>query len=169
MLAPYTKGTAKVTSSLYIGSATAPVKHICDDRQPKALYTGDGYDQQLADGTYIPNTMTGASKYFAKGLYDNSVAMENTTSGASLKVGLRCTSAPSYYWTMFDHFRLYFYGQNRTLTGVDEIVVQDKSADSQLSDGELSDAEVIYDLTGQRVRKAVKGLYIVSGKKVLIK
>ena len=169
VLAPYTKGTAKVTSSLYIGSATAPVKHICDDRQPKALYTGDGYDQQLADGTYIPNTMTGASKYFAKGLYDNSVAMENTTSGASLKVGLRCTSAPSYYWTMFDHFRLYFYGQNRTLTGVDEIVVQDKSADSQLSDGELSDAEVIYDLTGQRVRKAVKGLYIVSGKKVLIK
>ena len=35
-------------------------------------------------------------------------------------------------------------------------------------DAESGDAE-IYDLTGRRVEKAVKGVYIINGKKVLVK
>ena len=67
----YDKGTAKVTTSLYINKTTAAVKHICDDRQPNYLFNDGGWgsDVKLSDGTYIPNCMVGAEKYFGNGLY----------------------------------------------------------------------------------------------------
>ncbi|MBQ7494880.1 MAG: hypothetical protein IJT75_03840 [Bacteroidaceae bacterium] len=182
VLAPYINGTAKVTSSLYINSKSAAVKHICDDRQAKALYTGDGYDQKLSDGTYIPNTMTGASKYFAKGLYDSSVDATLAKAGTKLRVGIKCTSAPSRYWTMFDHFRLYFYGQDRTLVGIKEVenegqMVNGKWSNGKWSNGKWSNGKC-YDLQGRRISDSSefhvqgsrlrKGLYIVQGKKVVI-
>lgn len=51
MLTPYLKGTAKVTSSLYINSTAAPVCHICDDCQSAAVFNdGDwGSDKKLSD------------------------------------------------------------------------------------------------------------------------
>ena len=173
VLAPYTAGTAKVTSSLYINSTAATVHHICDDRQPSALYTGDGYDQKLSDGTYIPNTMTGASKYFAKGLYDSSVSAELATSGGNLRVGIKCTSATSWYWTMFDHFRLYFFGG--MTDGIETVNSEQLTVDS----------DVWYDLSGRKIvngqwsivngqwsivnGQLPRGIYIHNGKKVVVK
>ncbi len=111
--APYAAGTAVVTTSLYINSTSEPVHHICDDRQPSPLFNDGGWgsDQKMGDGKYVPNCMVGASKYFAKGLYDSSVEAEVAEAGKSLRVGIKCTKAPTYYWTMFDHFRLLFFGQ----------------------------------------------------------
>ncbi|MBR4897815.1 MAG: FIVAR domain-containing protein [Prevotella sp.] len=159
VLAPYLSGTAKVTSSLYINSTSADVKHICDDRQPNALYTGDGSDKKLSDGTYIPNTMTGASKYFAKGLYDSSVDALFETKGGTLRVGIKCTNAPAWYWTMFDHFRLYFFGGNKPSDGIDVA----KSGTRKEESGK------VYDLQGRRIDALhKKGLYIIDGKKMVI-
>jgi len=113
-------------------------------------------------GTYVPNCMVGASKYFAKGLYDCGVAAEVAEPGSSVKVGLRISRAPTYYWTMFDHFRLFFYGQNRTLVGIDEV----KAAPSQPR------AVTIYDLSGRRITAAgqlTRSIYIVNGKKIVVK
>ena len=95
MLTPYLKGTAKVSSSLYINSTAAPVCHICDDRQSAAVFDdrGWGSDKKLSDGTYIPNCMTDAVKYFEKGLYESSVDMMLDKMGSSLRVGIKCTSA----------------------------------------------------------------------------
>jgi len=116
VLTPYMNGTAKVTSSLYINSKSAAVKHICDDRQPNYLFNDGGWgsDCKLSDGTYIPNCMTGAEKYFAKGLYDSSVSANLDKAGSNLRIGIKCTSASSgsAYWTMFDHFRLLFFGKS---------------------------------------------------------
>ena len=157
---PYDKGTAKITTSLYINKTSAAVKHILDDRQPKALFNdGGGHDVQMPDGTYVPNCMDGAAKYFAKGLYDSSVSSKLNEAGSSLRVGVKCTSAPSYYWTMFDHFRLYFYGQNDAPLGIDENM-------KVASEGE----KVVYDLSGRRIaesRMLKHGIYIVNGKKVV--
>ena len=176
VLAPYTAGTAKVTSSIYIGSTSAAIKHICDDRQSKALYTGDGYDQKLSDGTYIPNTMTGASKYFAKGLYDSSVSAKIEKSATSFRVGIKCTSAPSNYWTMFDHFRLYFYGKKKAVDGLRP------TPDPSRNGGEKAGA--VYDLNGRKISPSLgegrgglpqgrgglpSGLYIITGKKVVVR
>ena len=114
VLTPYLNGTAKVTTSLYINSTSAAVKHICDDRQPNYLFNDGGWgsDSKLSDGTYIPNCMTGAEKYFAKGLYDSSVSAKLNKAGSNLRIGIKCTSAPTSYWTMFDHFRLHFFGKS---------------------------------------------------------
>ena len=164
---PYDKGTAKVTTSLYINSTTAPVCHLCDDRQSKALFNDGGWgsDKTMADGTYIPNCMVGASKYFAKGLYDSSVGAQLANAGSSLRVGIKCTSAPTYYWTMFDHFRLFFYGGNRTITDITDVPMDD--AKGQESD---ASASAIYMLDGRKVKgKPAPGIYIVGKKKVMIR
>ena len=57
--------------------------------------------------------MTGAEKYFDKGLYDSSVSAKLDKAG-NLRVGIKCTSAASgsASWTMFDHFRLHFFGKS---------------------------------------------------------
>ena len=73
-----------------------------------------------APARYIPDNMEAASKYFAKGLYTNEVMAELTSDGQSLKIGLRCSSSSDGYWTIFDNFRLYYYG-------VPELVLDEKS------------------------------------------
>ncbi|MBQ9559269.1 MAG: hypothetical protein IJV08_04720 [Bacteroidaceae bacterium] len=160
---PYSKGTAKVTSSLYINNTSAAIKHICDDRQPNALFNDGGWgsDCKLADGTYIPNCMVGAEKYFARGLYDSHVYAELETAGSSLRVGIKCTSAPSAYWTMFDHFRLYFFGGSNP----------DGVSSPSSSDWERGDKKTVYDLSGRKLTNGQlkAGIYIINGHKVVIK
>ena len=163
VLDPYTKGTAKVTSSLYINSTSAPVCHICQDRQSRALYSTSegGSDSKLSDGTYIPNSMTGAARYFAKGLYDSKVSALLDSKGGTLRVGIKCTSAPSYYWTMFDHFQLLFFGQNTEPVGIDSPAIYTQQQPS---------SQDIYDLSGRKVSgKLSKGIYLMGRKKVWIK
>ena len=163
VLTPYLNGKAKITSSLYINSTTATVKHICDDRQPNYLFNDGGWgsDCQLSDGTYIPNCMMGAEKYFAKGLYDSSVDAQLDTKGATLRIGIKCTSAPAAYWTMFDHFRLHFFGGVKLSNGIN----------APETDREGTNHEyVVYDLQGRRIEALPKkGLYIVGGKKVIMR
>ena len=162
----YTNGKSKVTSSLYINNTAELIHHICDDRQNSALFNDGGWgsDKQMSDGTYIPNCMTGAERYFAKGLYESSVVAENTSAGSNLRIGLRCTLAPAYYWTMFDHFRLYFYGQNNTPL---DISINEVTT-SHASHG-------VYSLQGTLLRKdndlrgLPSGIYIVNGRKVLVR
>lgn len=161
---PYSNGTAKVTTSLYINSTTAAIHHICDDRQPSALFDDGGWgsDYKLTDNTYIPNCMVGAEKYFAKGLYDSNVIATLDQSGTSLRFGIKCTSAPSYYWTMFDHFRLFFYGHNQEIVGIEDIMIGNES--------KVPTNQYIYDLQGRRVKYSTQlkpGIYIINGKKVL--
>ena len=162
IFATYKAGNAVVTSSLYINNTTQTICHICDDRQPSALFNDGGWgsDRQMSDGTYIPNCMVGAGKYFAKGLYKSSVVTEVTEMGTNLRVGLRCTKAPTYYWTMFDSFRLFFFGQNRTLLGVHEMRTEIP----------MRQDDVIYDLSGRRITNSLQlkhGIYIINGKKVV--
>ena len=162
--APYSSGKAKVTSSLFINSVSESICHACDDRQPSALFNDGGWgsDSQMGDGTYIPNSMTGASKYFAKDLYVSTVETEMTADDNTLRLGIKCTSAPSYYWTIFDNFRLYFYGHNRTVVGIDDLKFDTKP----------KGADVIFDLSGRSIQSGSSlkpGIYIVNGRKVLIK
>ena len=160
---PYKRGSASITTSLYIGSTSAPVKHICDDRQPSALFNDGGWgsDKQIADGTYIPNCMVGAEKYFVKGLYDSSVSAQLEKAGSSLRIGIKCDSAPELFWTMFDSFRLYFFGGNNTPVSIREI-----------TDKNLRTAHSLFDLQGRKISPNTKlksGIYVVGGKKVIIK
>ena len=85
-----------------------------------------------------------------------------TADDNTLRLGIKCTSAPSYYWTIFDNFRLYFYGQNRTVVGIDDLKFDTKP----------QGADVIFDLSGRRILSGSSlkpGIYIVDGKKKVMK
>lgn len=154
----YKSGTSKVNAQIYLGSASTNIKNICDDSQKRAVISSD---KKVATSVYVPDNMEGGSKYFAKGLYENTLVLEQTTPNASLKFGIRCTSAPSAYWTMFDNFRLLFYGKNRTMVGIKE--VENEIMRNGGNEG------AIYDLSGRRVSTPKRGMYIINGKKIVIK
>ena len=110
--------------------------------------------------------MTGAEKYFAKGLYDSSVDATLQQKGGTLRIGIKCNNASTAYWTMFDHFRLHFFGNATTTDGIqDTQLTSDQPYPQTRTD--------IYDLYGRRVsgkgsaRKP--GLYIVNKKKVIVR
>ena len=167
----YTAGTDKITTSLYINNTTSHVKSLFEDRQTRKLYDND---IQLTDGKYVPCVMKAAATYFDKGLYDNCVTAKLNTSG-NLKVGIQCTSAPTWYWTFFDNFRLHFLGRDIIETGI---------INYPLSIVNSSEDGPVYDLQGRKIsvssflpsitrggggRSLPKGIYIVNGKKVVIK
>ena len=60
-------------------------------------------------------------------------------------------------WIAFDSFKLFYIGHTPTVgvEGIEEAVAPKSTA--------------IYNLAGQRVQKAVRGLYIINGKKVIVK
>ena len=103
--------------------------------------------------------MVGAEKYFVKGLYDSHVDAALEQAGSSLRIGIKCTSAPAYYWTMFDHFRLYFFGGFNP----------DGMAPIQPSEQEMA-SKPVYDLLGRKVSGTPSpGIYIVGGRKIVLK
>ena len=146
-----------ITSFLYLNNVQQPLMNIVVDQQPAALYLTDGWgsDSQLSNGTYVPNSMPGAAQYFAKGLYENEVRVTLAEPG-DLKIGVRCTSSSSKYWTLFDHFRLYYYG-NDLPVGITKTDV-----------GERQSNENVFDLSGRRVGRssARHGIYLVGKRKV---
>ena len=101
----YAAGVNNVNAMLYAGSKSHTIAHIATDAQTVNL------GGTSVNGKYIPNTMEQASKYFAKGLYDNSLSTTVADGASSLKIGLRSTSMPASYWCIFDNFRLFYYGK----------------------------------------------------------
>ena len=51
-----------------------------------------------------------ASRYFDHGLYDNMVTMQQFFSDKDIALGIRSASKGAKFWTVFDNFRLYYYG-----------------------------------------------------------
>ncbi len=158
----YTAGTSNVTTSIYIGATSQKVKNICDETSRSKL---ENNDIAVASRKYVPNNMVGAAAYFNKKMYDNTLIREQTIKARSLKVGIKCSSAPSYYWTIFDNFRLYFIGDSELATGIKDIT-------TVTDDAETNEPTVIYDLGGRRIDNVSglqKGIYIVNGKKIYIR
>ena len=110
----YAAGNDKVTAQLYAGNINnfTKMKHIAADAQKKKI--GKGSEATVGSNLYIPETMESAAAYFAKGLYENSVDAIIEKDGSSLRIGIRATSQPSSYWTIFDNFRLHFFGKEVT-------------------------------------------------------
>ncbi len=152
-----TNGTNNVNATLYAKTKSVTLKNIFDD------YTTTSKTGAVAAATkvYIPNTMQGASNYFAAGLYDNSV-MTTTSSSATFKLGIKgSATGGTNYWTCFDNFRLYYYGGWSTddVTPVEAIVADE----TDISTGKF------YDLSGRQVSRPERGIYIQNGKKILVK
>lgn len=165
--------TSRISTFLYAGSHSARVHNICDYGQEKKL--GVGNEQEVGDPViYIPNDMRSAANYFKQGFYDNEVATEIKEDGSELKIGIRCKNGNTHYWSIFDNFRLFYYGSMPldVVTGVEAYT-------QPFTEGKETVATAIYDLSGRKVgevsgRQSLplqlpKGIYILNGKKVVVK
>ena len=108
--------------------------------------------------------MASGAAFFKKGLYQNEVVAE-LTKVTDLNAGIRCQKVDTDYWTMFDSFRLYFYGQNHAVVAIDDIV------SDELMDESIQNRGIYFDLSGRAVGRDLNqlrpGIYIINGKKIL--
>ncbi|MBR0201718.1 MAG: T9SS type A sorting domain-containing protein [Bacteroidaceae bacterium] len=165
----YARGSNQVNAVLYAGNKTQKIQHIGEGAQNRKVHDDDV--QVGSPAVFIPNTMASAAAYFRKKYYDNEVWAATSKKNASLKIGIRGTVTNDGYWTICDNFRLYFYG-SLTKEFVNDI---DELQGNDLAGTESVENDAIYDLNGRLIRQGTdlkglpKGLYIVRGKKVLIK
>lgn len=111
------------------------------------------------DEFYVPSSQKGFNLYAECDLYWNKVSI-TLLEGQALTFGLRKDNAEGYVsgnWVVFDNFKLYYLGN-----GEEENAINGIKAD-------VEKQQAIYNVAGQRVQKAIKGLYIVNGNKVIVK
>ena len=108
----------------------------------------------LAEGG--PNGMSAASEAFTNGDYTIEPITFEVTGDGMMYIGI--TASTNTQWVIWDNFRLMFFGQDNPTTGI-----------ATVNTSVNQNAAGIYNLNGQRVMNAQKGLYIMNGKKVVVK
>lgn len=157
----YIAGTNNVSAYIYAGSKNQKLHHICDTMLTTKIGKGT---ESTVGGKYIPNDMQSASAYFAKGLYENRITTELTSSNASLKTGIRSSNMGNSYWAIFNSFRLYFYGR----MNADALGIETPDTTTDMQQGRQG----IYTLDGRRMNSDAQlrpGLYIIDGRKVVVR
>ncbi len=120
----YLNGTENIQSYIFGNDKKTKIKSIFEGRSSTALYVTTAWDTdtQLSDNTYIPNSMAGARMAFDDDSYTDSIT-GNTgrywnevqvfvapESDRTLTLGFSGELSSSYYWTLFDNFRLVYSG-----------------------------------------------------------
>ncbi len=98
--------------------------------------------------------------YFENGLYWNTMKFQITEENkGSVTLGIKKIADVSEDWVIVDNFRLKYYGKDEpTVDGINQI-------NTDFNNGNVS----IYNLMGQKLQKAQKGVNIINGRKVLVK
>ena len=122
-------------------------------------FFANGVNKDVPAMTGSEGNMGDASASFTKGDYtiepiEFEVAAEGDDAGM-IYVGIYTNA--THQWVIWDNFVLTYYGPADDTTGISEV---NTSAESNAA---------IFNLAGQKVTKAQKGLYIVNGKKVVKK
>lgn len=118
----FTDKTAKVNTMIYANNNTDTIMNLMEGAAATSvmndsLGTASAYgtwpnDFQTSGGTFVPNSMQGASIYFAKGYYENTVS--TVVTDGTLRIGIKMNDKSIYsseYWNIFDSFRLTYEGQ----------------------------------------------------------
>lgn len=158
-------GDDKVTTEIYLGDRSCKVKQAVSEARETPIGVGNESMLPSNPAKYIPNDMLSASEYFANGLYENNVSARVETENASLKLGIRCTFSDNMYWSIFDNFRLYYFGN----MPFDEVMPVKKI---QMQTQSVSDRVFTIDgrainMHGKEVESLPHGVYIIGGKKVV--
>jgi hypothetical protein len=154
----YTAGTDNANTRLYIGNYTTykKIRNLMADRSETSLHADD---RKMADGTWIPNTMSSAAAHFAAGYYENEYRQFRSSAG-TVYIGIMGNTGTAY-WTMIDNFRLYYYGPMKLTdwaTGLEEVQISSEAS-----------TDTYYDLMGRQVTQPAKGIFIRNGKKVILR
>ena len=115
-------------------------------------------DLQTCDLGEFPTMPQSAIEYFETGYYKTTVRVTVGEDGI-LTLGVKKdTREQMGDWVVFDNFRLTYFNAEGVVTGI----VDTTSHLSPLTTG-------YYNLQGQKMKNPTKGLYIVNGKKVVVK
>ena len=115
-------------------------------------------DLQTCDLGEFPTMPQSATEYFETGYYKTTVRVTVGEDGI-LTLGVKKdTREQMGDWVVFDNFRLTYFNAEGVVTGI----VDTTSHLSPLTTG-------YYNLQGQKMKNPTKGLYIVNGKKVVVK
>ena len=164
----YLNNLSTITTEVYLSTAEEKVNHIAAEAQKSKL--GGAESSVGSPVRYIPNDMQAASRYFKQGLYENVVTFQNRRVQA-LTLGIRSEIRGSLFWTIFDNFRLYYYGSmNKSDVENGEVSIVTPDVDDSTLPCD------VYSITGKCVRMNAtsleglpSGLYIVGGKKMIVK
>ncbi len=148
---------------LFGNTCGVKVASVYDCSQENATGFG-GEVSYTYDGAtyYVPNTMESAGGYFDMDLYLNEFDVY-VAEGEDLTIGLVLNgNVVDYNWCVWDNFTIAYLGNDEAPTAIEGVIADEEVAG-------LAGAAGIYDLAGRRVAKAQKGVYIIDGKKVLVK
>ena len=104
-----------------------------------------------------PNTRSQLATFTANGRYINKLNFYYEEGQGAIRLGLFQNKWFGGDWTPFGNVQLYYIGE----TAPDAV----KSIEA----ADVVAGQSIYNLAGQRVSKAQKGLYIIGGRKVVVK
>ena len=152
--ANYSAGKSVRNAYLYANEESVPLVSIMSEalgNEPPNLE-----DFYVTSMGFVPQSIVGASAFFIDlpGAYQNSLQVE--VADGTLHIGIKKDVVSTYDWTCFDNFELYYYGNGENT----EVL--------SVPDGK-SQPTIVYDLQGRCVDNPVKGIYIVNGRKVVIK
>lgn len=136
------------------------------DEEGNPLYDEEGNPRMKEDPNgetlYVgefPRWINQACDYFQNGLYKTSILVEIKSKDMMILVQKLRTKAED--WVVLDNFRLTYFGTEKPtdeqLQGIKETAIE------RPTNGK------IYNLQGQQVKNAQKGLFIFNGKKVVRK
>ncbi len=135
----------------------------------KAIVEANGVTEGIATVTIdeetsyaIPDQALTAATALENELYNDTLQFQVPEGTTDLVIGLRKTVAVTGDWTVWKNWRLEYLGTTAPTT-------DPTTAIKGVETTPVAAEPVIYTLTGQRVSKAVRGLYIINGKKILVK
>lgn len=117
----YVGGTNSVTAELYVNNDASTVGNIY-------AYTGNTTGAKVTSGSFVdykceveggtdywvPNGMEGAHLYFEnEDVYKTTVAA--LVEDGNLRIGFRDETLTASQWTIFDNFRLFYYGSDKSV------------------------------------------------------
>nr|MBP7472884.1 hypothetical protein [Prevotella sp.] len=118
--ANYKEGKGNITAFLYINQTDSKLKNVYDDRSTNITIEGNAYS--CSDGNKVPNDIQSTKSFMDGGLYENEVV--GFVSDGVLRLGVKCDSYATAYWSIFDNFRLTYNGDDAatlsTLLNADE-------------------------------------------------
>ncbi|MCM1312920.1 MAG: hypothetical protein NC206_04330 [Bacteroides sp.] len=155
-------GTEELNAMLYANNESTPLMSIFADSKE----TAEGGWSTETEAGYVPNSMTNASNVFTAGAYTNELLVR--VEDGTLTIGIQKETTTDQDWTIFDNFELSYLGTEVVAIG------------GIKTDGAGVDADnfAVYSLTGVLVKANANkadlknlpaGIYIVNGKKYLVK
>ena len=124
------------------------------DAPAAPMFFANGVNKDVPAKTGEENSMSMASESFTSGLYTIEPVEFEVADDGMIYVGV--TAAVHNQWVIFDNFQLKYYGKKDITDGISTIETEALKGN-------------VYNLQGQKVTKAQKGLYIVNGRKMIQK